>query len=287
MTQGNVKFIASIFAITAAAACGQAPGDAGIPPNEPAVAESAKLLASISLEEGHVVDFYRAEHGFVFASETGRSSGSAPRLAAPENDGKSFVQIYRALAPTSAVPGALLDAEAQQDAIVDKIAYPPADGVNHGRGPAFYTSGEQAWFKQTFCPGAVKCLQFWDWIDSGWDYTTSWKSTALVGSEGPVPASHQALYWSCAGGPCRWVSFFASSVSPGTYHWISSGGRFYFKSTLTGAGANTQVSMSINDAPYGCAVCNDHSCQCGYMDSANLCADHGGVTAGLGCIQQP
>ena len=72
-------------------------------------------------------------------------------------------------------------------------------------------------------------------------------------------------------------SLLSASVSPGQYHQVGyGGGSFYFRSTLTGAGGSTQVSMAIADGPYQCVTCNDGSCQCGYNLPDNLCGAHGG-----------
>jgi hypothetical protein len=245
--------------------------------------ESGTILATIALADGHAVTFRQAESGLAFVAETGEVGHGAPRLSAPEIEGKSLVEMYRALAPAAEVPRALLDAEAQSTALAHDATDAPTDVGGNGSGPAFYTSGEQTWFKETICPGAVKCIQAWDWIDSGYDYTTSWMATALVGSEGTVPVTQRAYYWSCSGGGCNWVQFNAVNVFPGHYTRLASTGLFYYKSSFDGAGAGTQVSMAIQDATYQCAHCNDGSCQCGYMDGNNLCAGRGGNDPSIGC----
>src|SRR5262249_4950598 len=162
----------------------------------------------------------------------------------------------QSLAPGREVPAALAAAEARRTALRAQATSMPlaARLTSNGDGPDFYTTGEQTWFRQTFCPfGVPKCVQGWDWIDSGWDYTTDWRSTAMVGSEGSVAAPHIAYWWKCSGGSCWWETLLSATVSPGYYHWISGGGGwFYFKGTLTGAGGNTQVSMAITDGPYQC-----------------------------------
>lgn len=38
---------------------------------------------------------------------------------------------------------------------------------------------------------------------------------------------------------------------------------------------------------YGCAHCNDGSCQCGYGTGGQLCATHGRDDPSIGCVQQP
>jgi hypothetical protein len=249
------------------------------------------LVASINFETGHVVRIYEVEPGIMVATESGKIEAQPPRLAQAEI--VSYVDLFETLAPDQAVPMALLDAEARREATraeSGRSETPDEALPTKGAGPSFYTTAEQTWFRSTFCPwGTPKCFQFWDGIDSGWDYTTSWKSTVMVGSEGSVAAPHITYWWKCSFGSCWWEPLSSANVSPGSYHWVSSdnGTKFYFKATLDGAGGGTQVSMAISNGPYTCAVCNDGACQCGYNIPDNLCSSHNGVDPAYGCIVQP
>ncbi|MDB4988016.1 MAG: hypothetical protein JWN04_3194, partial [Myxococcaceae bacterium] len=72
------------------AGCSQEPSEATTPPVE----EEAKLLASLTLDNGHVVDFKQAQAGFVFMTETGKQTGQGPALSDEVTQGKTFSQIY-------------------------------------------------------------------------------------------------------------------------------------------------------------------------------------------------
>jgi hypothetical protein len=288
--KSNIAVIAMLTALTGAAAgCAQEQRSAAS--SEGVVEEAVgTLLTSIEPEPGHVIRFYEIEPGLMVATESGQIEKQPPLLGQREID--SYVEVFESLAPDRVVPPALVAAEARREARRDQVSdSQPTDDdlVVKGGGPSFYTTAEQTWFRQTFCPyGTPKCIQGWDWIDSGWDYTTDWKTTAFVGSEGSVAAPHIAYWWKCSGGSCWWETLNYGYVSPGWYHWITgSGGWFYFKSTLTGAGGGTQVSMAIADGPYQCVHCFDGSCQCGYNVPDNLCAGHNGPDYSIGCIAQP
>lgn len=279
---------ASIIAVTlSVSGCGKEPEASDPVQNETVGSASAQLLATVAVEPEHSIKFFRSDAGFVFISETGSRAWGTPLSSAPAMQGKGPADIYRSLAPNAEVPQALLDAEAQAATLKTELDYPPSDVAAHGAGPNFYDSGQQTWFAQAICPGAVKCIQGFDWIDSGWDYTTSWKSTTLIGSEGTVNVTVNAEYWKCSGGSCNWSTFLTITLAPGHYNWISGSGLFYYKGAFGGAGGGTQVSMAINDAPYQCAHCNDGSCQCGHMDAGNLCSAHSGNDPSIGCVQQP
>jgi hypothetical protein len=115
-------------------------------------------------------------------------------------------------------------------------------------------SGEQTWFRDTFCNGAQACVQGWDWAYAISDRTLgSGTGIAMVGSEGTVNGRFSMSSWECVcGGPfciggtqCYWVEFWDGLVVPG--HWVSigvTGGGHYIKWSLDGAGANTQVSLA-------------------------------------------
>ena len=210
------------------------------------------LITSLDVGAGRVVRFYEVEPGLMVVTETGKVGDQPPVLTRLEHD--SPVDVFKALAPDRTVPAALVAAERRRNlrGTEAMTSPPPGDAsMSKGEGPSFYTAAEQAWFAQTFCVSGfvVKCIQGWDWIDSGWDYSASWTSTAFVGSEGLVSAPHVAYWWDCSSGSCGWSLLNYAIISPGHYQTLSGyGGWFYFKSTLTGAGPNTQVSVAITNA---------------------------------------
>lgn len=218
---------------------------------------SGTFLASIDVEPGHTIRFYEVQPGLVVASESGKLA-TQPSLL-PEREIGSFVDLFQTLAPERTVPPALVAAEARRTALQDEVKKWPAPEAAQWKGGAadsFFTDGEQEWFRETQCPGSVKCIQGWDWIDSGNDHATNWKTTALVGTDGSATARLVANYWKCdqvlvdpeTGAYvwfCRWVPFHERTIAPGYYTWISGhGGPFYFNGALSGA--NGQVSMAIH-----------------------------------------
>lgn len=288
MNKAGTSFVVALTCTVAG--CAQSPDRSAQTLATGVVEETGSaLIASLDLEPGHVIRFYDAEPGLL-ATESGEIEKQSPLLAHLKMD--SFVEAFKAVAPDQPVPPALLAADARRTGLRAQVSSSPipADGLlSKGDGPSFYTAAEQTWFRQTFCPfGTPKCIQGWDWIDSGADHTTDWHTTAMVGSEGLVPAPHSAFWWKCSGSSCWWEPLLSANVSPGWYHGMTgSGGLFYFRSTLTGAGGSTQVSMAITDGPYRCVHCNDGSCQCGYNIPDNLCGGHGGPNFSVGCIVQP
>jgi hypothetical protein len=254
---GHASALLGALALLGGAGCGRVDSDVGddLRAEDDGVAQdTGKLLASLTLEPDHRVDFFEVAPGLLSASESGRLGKHAPRVTA-EMKQQSFVEIYRALAPAAEVPAALVEADARRVAVAstaakDLSAPPEAAALagapsEHAAGAR--TTGEQQWFRQVFCPDATKCLQGWDWADSGWDTAAFWQTTAMVGSEGSRTAPFNGYYWKCDVFTCWWQPFFSSSVTPGYYRQVTTNNdrNFYFKSTLTGAGGDTQVSLAV------------------------------------------
>lgn len=220
------------------------------------------LLTSIDIAPGHVVQFYEVEPGLLVTSESGKDGIHSPVLEDRKYD--SYVDMFKALAPGQAVPQTLVAAEERRQILeVETQDWPAPDDAAvalSGNGPTSFTSGEQQWFRETFCPGSVKCIQGWDWITSGNDHTSDWKSTVWVGSEGTAVARHQTWLWKLVfiQGPepelyiweWMWWPMSSAAVPPNHWQWLSAWGdsKFYFRSALEGAG-NTQVSMAIHAKP--------------------------------------
>ncbi|MEV7275594.1 hypothetical protein [Streptomyces sp. NPDC093111] len=148
----------------------------------------------------------------------------------------------------------------QTPASQGKSDAPPEAGIQSGGErtgydePAVRTTGEQQWFKDTFCNGSQACVQAWDWAlcSTGWS-VGSGTGIAAVGSEGSRNGNFFVDYWECicvgpfciGGHECFWVEQWSGLVVPG--HWVSVGfnpGGKYMRWRLEGAGGDTQVSVA-------------------------------------------
>lgn len=123
-----------------------------------------------------------------------------------------------------------------------------------GDGIGVFTSGEQQWFRNTFCNGSQSCVQGWDWAVCGtqWGVNAA-TGIAMVGSEGTRNATFTVSMWECVcvgpfcigGHDCYWVEQWKGLVIPG--HWLSlrttASDASYLRWDLTGAGGDTQVSL--------------------------------------------
>lgn len=194
------------------------------PPERLSPLTPTSIQATLSLGDGHQLQFVEYEPGMTGVIETGRLLEDVPTVR--ERGGK---------------PNEL-----------------GKDRGGEGRQIVARDASEQAWFREKFCNGAQNCVQGWDWaiVTSKWKLGSA-TGIAMVGREGTVNAKFTAYYWKCActtpsciGGPtCVWIEFWEGVVLPG--HWVSvdvTGRDHYVQWTLNGAGADTQVSLA---ARYG------------------------------------
>ncbi len=171
---------------------------------------TASVLAHTSISESHTLEVVQFEGGMTGIIQTGRAITDTP-IAFEE------------------------DAPPEEPAASD--AAPAGYDQSTAR-----TTGEQQWFRNTHCNGAQFCVQGWNWAfaQSGRSVGNG-SGIAMVGSEGTTNANFRCLYWKNGG----WVEFWNGIVVPG--HWVShgvNGNGHHIRWELTGAGANTQVSLA-------------------------------------------
>jgi|SRR5579864_4266136 len=218
-------------------------------------APEPKLLASITPEPGHLIEFRELASGALSVIETAEVS-HAPLLDSSVA-GKSVTEIYRKLRPKEQVPAAL--AEAQKRLAARKPApaagKPPAEEPSGaGKGPKALNAGEQAWFKKTFCNDVygslslVNCIQGYEWVHSGTHESAIFQSQSLVGSEG-VTATLDSFWWNGS----AWTLLISYKVKPGTYYfgYVTDSTPFYWYVNLDGAGRNTMVSQDVKSCGNG------------------------------------
>jgi hypothetical protein len=226
------------------------------------VTHNGTVLASVTLEEGHVLQFVEFAPGMTGYVESGQNN-LHQRVMTAQLEALSLPELYRHFAgPTASVPSTIVAAhervQAQPQGETAAPTVLPAQKTSGGEGPHFYNDGEQTWFRNTFCNGAQNCEQAWDWavVTSHWSIGNG-SGVAMVGSECTTNATYSADYWSCAcvtpfcigGQQCLWGLFWSAIVVPG--HWVSmgvngNGGSHYIQWNLSGAGGGTQVSLAAS-----------------------------------------
>lgn len=150
----GLLLVVSSACLAAAAGCGAASTDSPIgqaPPDK-----SGTLLASVTTQAGHTVDFRELESGSLAVSET-CGIDETPVLKSL-GAARSLVDIYRLVQPNAEAPQALVDAVGRLNALRAKappasLAPPPAAELV--RGPVAHpeTQAQQTWFKETYCTG--------------------------------------------------------------------------------------------------------------------------------------
>jgi hypothetical protein len=170
--QGRLIFTAlSLLAAAPLAACtDDGTGDGPVvadPP--PAITADPSMLLTLPLDHGGSIEFREAAPGQTAIVERG-PLGLEPHTGAA---GESFAQAYARVRPGEVVPPALVlaDARAAAAATIDggAIAVGATDqgSTEH---PIVFTADDQAWFNNTFCPGASQCVHGWDWATA--DFTS-------------------------------------------------------------------------------------------------------------------
>ncbi len=248
-------------------------------------------LASIDIEPGHIVEFLEVEPGVVLISERGRLHEQPP-VVTPNMADQPLPDVYRALAHAGTiVPTVLLAAEARRSSLVTakEVTRPEIDRVfdtgthvitKEKQGTLYSAlTSEQQWFTSSFCGSPRTCIQGWDWAYIVTNRVNYWKTTALVGSEGSKPAQFHGYWWKCTG-TCGWAPLFNYELSPGYYQSVTSDNRnaaFWFKSSIDGAGGETQVSLA-SDTSVISRFCIQHdrvSPSTGYLNDGTVCSQDG------------
>lgn len=251
--------------------CGSADGPAPSEGNPAPVAQSTaeatmreKVLLSVTIEDGHTVDFHQLENGETLVTETGREF-QEPALKKAAGI-RTLAGIYKAIQPSTDVPDVLVAADARAATVVHavEVTTPPAETPTGGAGPKFYTAAEQTWFKNTFCANnsdttsLVMCQQgFGPSLFSGWVVGGQFSSQSWLGSENVGSASF-ALYEWVNGSAVRIIS---ASVNPGTYYWTLAppnydGSFNFYNAHLNFANSTTLISQAVQD----CGESNQWSC---------------------------
>lgn len=170
--------------------CGNYPS-VELPENSPP-AISNHLLASVTVKEGNVFEFYETSPGHILVSELGRYPN--PPLAESYGiSGMPLTQAYQVLAPGDAVPQSLLAAE--QRALQAAGNPPPVEsgsaqgmGTDASQRPTipvalpgtpsgigvkqFALTSTALWFESTFCNNSGAAYQWCllDWWNGAYQY---------------------------------------------------------------------------------------------------------------------
>jgi len=254
------RLLSSVLLILSTSICFDVGTSYAEPDTKPSVplgdAQKAKVLASIEMENGHIVVFREFARGGLIVTETAKIFQTP--LLGHAVFGKSMAEIHQLIRPKDKVPDSLIAADTQLSNLKSKpapVRVPaPSQVPGTGRGPRLYNAGEQDWFKQTFCHDSgdplslLECIQGWDWITSGWQRGAIFATESFVGSEG-VTANLRVYYWNGSSE----VQLAADSVAPGQYvwHYINYYQPFWLHLDLAGAGDSTQVSQDIRTCGNG------------------------------------
>jgi hypothetical protein len=232
-----------MFVAAGCSGAGPAPEGSGAPANsvEPTISTVGTLLASVTLEDEHTVRFYEFTPGKVAILEGGKL-GQAPRES---GSAKTLVDVFRSVAPSLAVPPALVEADARVLASANKspinkaapAELPPPSLARSGEGPQFYNANDQAWALAHLCnllgilaqnplgdaTANQNCLQGWNWANSGDVIGENFVTYANIGVEAPAtPQVHLGVNdWTCPGifnSSCRWQRDFDLYIAGG--HWM-------------------------------------------------------------------
>jgi hypothetical protein len=227
----------SLAAALAAGACAEAPPSDPLPA-QPAAPVPAKLITSLTLAEGHTLQFWDASSSAIIVSEDGfaHQPSAVQKLSRRP---ATALQLYKALAPDHEVPLSLIEADARVTKFElshpRRLGAPKADegirqAVNVGAGdqaPAPGTPGAndmlcpEAWFRQNFCanydghyfgPG---CSTFR--TNGGYGYqineaTQTWSGLCTYRGTATYRAWHRT-WWT-------WNDIPAAVVPAGRAHWM-------------------------------------------------------------------
>jgi hypothetical protein len=220
LTMGRLLMLSAL----AVAGCGAEGGQK--PVGEAPAEQAGALLASITIQTGHTVEFRELPSGNFVVGEN--AAITEPSLLEGVT-GRSLGDVYRALQPNAEVPAAIVAADGRLQALRAKappaaFAPPPEEKPATAPGLKFYNAGQQAWFKASVCGAAntVDCVQGGQWAWSGWHQADTISVAGMVGSEGSNASSlnvygwngTQYLEWSMAVPPGTWSNwrmFVASS----------------------------------------------------------------------------
>jgi hypothetical protein len=227
--------LVSLATVLAAGACTEPP--AGPPPVQPTAPVPAKLITTLTLEEGHTLQFWDASSAAIIVSEDAFAhQPSAIHKLSPRP--ATALQLYKALAPHSEVPLSLLEADARVSKF--ELSHPGRTGapkategirqaVNVGAGDQVTPPGTpgtndmlcpEAWFRQNYCakdghyfgPG---CSTFR--ANGGYSYeqdsaVQTWSALCTYRGTATYRAWHRT-WWT-------WNDIPVATVPAGRAHWM-------------------------------------------------------------------
>jgi hypothetical protein len=157
--------------------CSEAP-PADEPPVQPPAPQPAQLVTTLTLAEGHTVQFWDASSAAIVVMEQGSVNGT-PLMRKHAERAKNAVELYKALAPTQRVPSTLLDAQLRADDFwrvhprrpgapkategVSMVQQPVTVGPSDGNAP---NAGDGT--VDQLCPGSWFKANFCDWFSTSW-----------------------------------------------------------------------------------------------------------------------
>jgi hypothetical protein len=178
--------------------------------------DGADLVASITLDGGHRVDFLEPAPGMIVIAEV-LEAGAKPRVT--QKPGTSLADVYRSLRPGADVPPALLAAEARAATAppLTTLEAPPPRDPQAAVAPT--TVGEQQWFWATFCNNSYwRCVQGPSWV---WTQTprpaASFDVIGMAGTEAYWPSAFTTYWWDCRSGSCYWSALQTYQLNAGYY----------------------------------------------------------------------
>jgi hypothetical protein len=227
-----------LAASIATAACTEAPPPEA-PPTQPATPEPAKLIATLTLEEGHTLQFWDASSAAILVAEDGPANqqSSMKKMA---NRPATAPELYRALAPGREVPASLIEAQSRVDAFErshpKRSGAPKADegirqAVNVGAGDQIAPPGTpgandtlcpETFFRQNYCAPydnhyyGVGCSTFranGGYTSAEYDDVTQTNSAVCTYRGTATFRAWHRTWWS-------WNSIPAASVPAGRAHWV-------------------------------------------------------------------
>jgi hypothetical protein len=268
----TIRFVRVVIAICALVGCAEK--------TEPAISEkpmtapSPLAVATILLPEGHRVDFFAPPDGPVAIAEIGPKG--AARVVNDTLARKKPSEIYAMLKGPGAVPPpALVEAERRMSAVAPTVAPRPAPIQGRaGSGPD--DTGDQQWFKATFCVEGWECIQGWSWANGsgGHHVGRGYAADAMNGSEARAARTLETDWWNGS----SWATLITESMPAG---WSAStwGGNtgalscnnptWYFKSEIPDNGTGDFATVSLADHMYspgggGNISCSGRcTCPCG------------------------
>lgn len=260
-------------------------------------------LATLRMSPSHIVLFIESSDGDLTAVEhlNAESDQGQPTLAAFDTSGSTLARMYQHLAPTAAVPVALLEADARALARLpaEPDPAPPADAftIADSQYPApqqinWDWNADANWFAHTFYTGgndgyfAANSTHI---SQTKIRWTTWYKSVAFNQSfEGSAWFRVKRSYTCNVAGTCSSTKLSVPVPSRGVVVYVGTGNRWR-QSWMDGSGVNPRVALAVrwvlNNSqpppapPSGCGGHNQLVCFTGAHCKPGLREYNGGCFA--------